>query len=285
MISIILPVVHGRYLEEVLKSINFQTYDSYEVIAVNNNGDHHISSILADYGAYEIIESGSLFRARYISLMKSEGSKIFFLDETRSLITDNALEIISKNNSEIIFINENEVTINLMSKALSIERRNVFSIENINSLRPYVLPRVYDRQLVQKSLDLVKKNLGPVYHWATIMPEDLFIYYEARRLSDNFSIETRPLIKHYGDFTLRDTVRKYYRYGRGFGIAAFTPYSDLSRLSALQRLTGRKNISKSIKDTFLLFLALGLKGVPGLIGEKSEKIRIRHKLKAGEKLF
>jgi glycosyltransferase involved in cell wall biosynthesis len=277
--------VHGRYLEEVLKSIDSQSYDRYEVIAVNDSGDINISKIITNYGVYEIIESGSLLKARYLASMKSKGSQVFFLDETRPFITVDALEIISKNNSDMIFVNEKEVSTNLISKASSIERQSIFSIENIRSLKPYVLPRVYNRQLVMKSLDLVRNKLGPVYEWARIMPEDLFIYYEARKLSNNFSIETRQLMKHYGDFTLRDVVKKYYRYGRGFGISSFTSYRNIVNLSVHERLIGRLNASKNFKDTSLLILFIGLKGFSGILGEKSEKMRIRYKLRSGEELF
>lgn len=277
--------MHGRYLEEVLKSIDSQSYDRYEVIAVNDSGDINISKIITNYGVYEIIESGSLLKARYLASMKSKGSQVFFLDETRPFITVDALEIISKNNSDMIFVNEKEVSTNLISKASSIERQSIFSIENIRSLKPYVLPRVYNRQLVMKSLDLVRNKLGPVYEWARIMPEDLFIYYEARKLSNNFSIETRQLMKHYGDFTLRDVVKKYYRYGRGFGISSFTSYRNIVNLSVHERLIGRLNASKNFKDTSLLILFIGLKGFSGILGEKSEKMRIRYKLRSGEELF
>ena len=285
LISIILPVVHGRYLEEVLRSIECQGYDKYEVIAINDRGNDSISKIITNYGAFEIMAAGSLLKARYMASMKSNGSKIFFLDETRPLIRDDALEIISKNNSDIIFIREEEVKINLISKVSNIDKQSVFSIDNINSLKPYVLPRIYNRPIALKSLELVKSKLGPVYEWAQIMPEDLFIYHEARKLSNNFSIETKLLMKHYGDFTLRDMVRKYYRYGRGFGIASFTRYRDIGRLSSLDRLNGKLNVPKSSKDKFLLVMFLGVKGLSGSIGEKSEKIRIRHKLRHGENLF
>lgn len=277
--------MHGRYLEEVLKSIDSQSYNKYEIIAVNDSGDNNISKIIANYGAYEIIESGSLLKSRYLASMKSKGSQVFFLDETRPFITDDALEIISKNNSDIIFVNEREVSTNLISKASSIERRSIFSIENINSLKPFVLPRVYNRHLVIKSLDLVRIKLGPVYEWARIMPEDLFTYYEARNLSNNFSIETRQLMKHYGDFTLKGVVRKYYRYGRGFGISSFTSYRNIVNLSVHERLIGRLNASRNFKDTSLLILFVGLKGFSGMIGEKSEKLRIKRKLRSGERLF
>ena len=60
MISIAIPVVHGKYFKEVLESISGQTYDKYEVIVVNDNGSNRISKIISNYGAYEIVESGSL---------------------------------------------------------------------------------------------------------------------------------------------------------------------------------------------------------------------------------
>lgn len=285
MISIAIPVVHGKYFKEVLESINSQTYDKYEVIVVNDNGSNRISKIISNYGAYEIVESGSLLKSRYLASMKSKGSTLFFLDETRPLIADDALEMISQNNSDIIFSREKEVIINLVSRLASIERECIYSFDNINNLKPYIVPRIYSRSLVLKALNRVKNKLGPVYQWATIMPEDLFIYYEARKLSNSFSEVTKPIMKHYGDFTIGDTVRKNYRYGRGFGITSFTPYRDIGSLLGKERITGRLKASNSLRDSFLSLMFLWVKGFSAFIGEESEKLRIRQRINSGEKLF
>ena len=252
---------------------------------VNDTGSDKISKIISNYGAYEIVESGSLLKSRYIASMKSKGSTVFFLDETRPLIANDALEIISHNNSDIIFSKEMEVVVNLISRIASIERKNIYSIENINNFKTYVVPRIYNRNLVVKALNRVKKKLGSVYNWARILPEDLFIYYEARKLSNSFSEVAKPLIKHYGDFTIGDVVRKNYRYGRGFRVTSFTPYRDTGSLLGMERITGRLKASNSLRDSFLSLMFLGVKGFSAFIGEESEKLRIRHRLKIGENLF
>lgn len=285
MISIAIPVVHEKYFKEVLESINSQTYDKYEVIVVNDKGSDRISKIISNYGAYEIVESGSLLRSRYLASIKSKGSTVFFLDETRPLIVDDALEMISQNNSDIIFSRETEIIINLVSRIASIEREYIYSSDNIKNFKPYIVPRIYNRSLVLKALNRVKNKLGNVYQWATIMPEDLFIYYEARKFSNSFSEVAKPIIKHYGDFTIGDIVRKNYRYGRGFGVTSFTPYRDIGSLLGMERMTGRIKSSKSLSDSFLSLMFLGVKGFSAFIGEESEKLRIRQRLKAGENLF
>lgn len=274
MISINIAALHGKYLEEVLESIRRQSYDCYEVIVVNGSDNGNVSKLARDYGADEIVIGGSLLKARYAALTRSKGSHVFNLDETRPLSRNDALEMLSHHDSDMVFINEREVVKNLISKAADLDKEVTFSRENIMSLKPYVLPRFYNTEIYLKAIEEVKRNIGNIYERATILPEDLFIYSEARKLSNNISIEFTPLIKHYGDFALRDVIRKYYRYGKGYAFTSFTCYRDIGKDTIRERLSGRLKATKNFKELLILASFLGIKGVCGLMGETTEKVRI-----------
>lgn len=53
MISIEIPVLHGKYLRNVFESIRSQSFQDYEVITVNS-GSPLISDLIKEYGFKEI---------------------------------------------------------------------------------------------------------------------------------------------------------------------------------------------------------------------------------------
>ena len=50
MISIEMPVLHGKYLSEVFESIRAQTFQDYKVIVVNSSSKGEISDLIRHYG-------------------------------------------------------------------------------------------------------------------------------------------------------------------------------------------------------------------------------------------
>ena len=49
MISVEIPVLHGRYLNEVFESIRAQTFQDYEVVVVNSSQKGGVSNLIKEY--------------------------------------------------------------------------------------------------------------------------------------------------------------------------------------------------------------------------------------------
>ena len=67
----------------------------------------------------------------------------------------------------------------------------------------------------------------------------------------------------YGDVSLRDIMRKYYRYGKSLKVLKGTPYSFMTSVSRKKR-----NICKGeIYDRVVLYTLYFARGIPFLLGE------------------
>jgi len=71
MISIEMPVTHGKYLRQVLESIRKQSYLDYEVIIVNS-GREELSDVIKEFGFKVMNQKARLFYARYLAHKESK---------------------------------------------------------------------------------------------------------------------------------------------------------------------------------------------------------------------
>lgn len=268
--------MHGLYLEEVLETLMTQSYSNYEIIIINSGDNSKISKLSDNYGAKELNLRGSLLQARYLGASQSKGEFILNLDETRPLVTNNALELLMSHHSDIVFINEMEVITNYLTKMAAIDKDSIFTKSNIESYRNFVLPRFYKNNLYMNSINKVKSNLGKYYYEADILPEDLLIYREALKISTNYSIEFTKIIKHYANVTLKDVVRKYFRYGRGIGFLKKTHYNSFGKITSKERIIGRFDFDRSYFDILFQIYLLGVRGISAKLGEIYETSKIVH---------
>jgi len=120
MISIVVPFYfYDFYVENMLKSINNQTFDKYEVIFVGNNlsSDEYSSIVQSINKTFQHSDRFSFFytdlknanAARQFGFEKSSGEYVFFLDSDDVLLNANLLEainrIIQSNRPDIISVN------------------------------------------------------------------------------------------------------------------------------------------------------------------------------------
>lgn len=255
--SIEIPAVHGKYLREVLESIRQQSFQDYEVIVVNS-GTECISDLVKQYGFKEIRAKVALLKARYLAHKSASGRRVLLLDETR-LLRKRALEILSKIDSDMVVVGKREIGDSIWIRLAQLDKYNILVCNKPDPLKGFALPRVFSAGILSQAFELLKKDLGEKFDYI-ISPDHALIYYSASRISNNVSVLREELIFHYGDKSLREIVRKYYRYGKSSKILNGTKYESLVKISMK-----RRNICRGNK--FLLYLLYIIRGVPYIIGK------------------
>lgn len=97
--SVIIPVYNDeRYVKECLDSLSKQTFDSFEIICVNDGSTDKTQKVLESYATiftkYKIInqENKGLSMARNIALEEAIGEYIYFVDSD-DVLKEDALEV------------------------------------------------------------------------------------------------------------------------------------------------------------------------------------------------
>ncbi|BFI76523.1 glycosyltransferase family A protein [Sulfurisphaera ohwakuensis] len=257
MISIEIPVIHGKYLNQLFESIRNQSFQDFEVIIVNSSSNENVSDLIRQYGFKEIKEKVKLLKARYLAHYYSKGEYALLLDETRILRKD-ALAILYSLNHDMIIIGEEEIGNSFWIGLANLDKENIMECNTPEAIKGFALPRFFRREILNKAFEELKVNLKEKFE-EIIFPDHELIYYEASRVSnDVFSLKDK-LIMHYGDAKLSEIIRKYYRYGKSLKILKETPYNNLTGISRKKR-----NICKG--NRFLLYMLYVARGIPFLVG-------------------
>ena len=260
MFSIQIPALHGKYLRNVLESISSQTLQDYEVIVVNS-GSEQISNLVKEFGFKEVRKYVKLLEARYLANEESRGDYALLLDETRPLRKD-ALEVLSTNLHDMVIIGERELGDSFWVKAAQLDKDNIMFCNTPEAIRGFALPRLFKREVLTRALRTLRVNLGDVFS-QVVFPDHELIYYEASKLSYDVAVVRDQLIYHYGDVSVTDIVRKYYRYGKSLKVLKNTPYSFMTSVSRKKR-----EICKGgIYDRIVLYTLYFVRGIPFLLGE------------------
>ncbi|AGJ62326.1 glycosyltransferase [Saccharolobus islandicus] len=260
MFSIQIPALHGKYLREVFESIRGQTFQDYEVVVVNSGGGV-VTDLVREYGFKEVRKDVKLLEARYLANLESRGDYALLLDETRPLRRD-ALELLSKNLHDMVIIGERELGNSFWVKAAQLDKDNIMSCNSPEAIKGFALPRLFKRNLLTTALERLREGLGEKFS-QVIFPDHELIYYEASLLSSDIFVFKEELIYHYGDVSLRDIIRKYYRYGKSLKVLKGTPYSFMTSISRK-----RREICKGgIYDRVALYMLYLARGIPFLLGE------------------
>ncbi|MCW1302559.1 MAG: glycosyltransferase family 2 protein [Candidatus Rehaiarchaeum fermentans] len=256
MISIEIPVVHGKYLNEVFESIRSQTYQDFEVI-ITNSGSEEISDLIKQYGFKEVKAITRLLNARYLAHLESKGEYALILDETRVLRRD-ALSILSTLNHDMVIIGEQEIGNTFWLRLANLDKENIVECNSIDTVKWFALPRFFRREILDKAFSRLKENLKDKFD-KIVFPDHVLIYYEARKESDDVFLLKDRLIFHYGDATLFQIIKKYHRYGKSLKMLRGTPYHNFVTINKTKR-----NIC--LGNKLLLYLLYLARGIPFLIG-------------------
>lgn len=261
MISICLPVIHGKYIKETLNSIYNSKFDDFEVIVNDSSTNFFISDLLSDYDVRIIKKQTKSFESRYITVMAAKGSKILLFDETR-IMKATLLEKLSTMQNSMVAIGERELGKGIITFISNLDKESLQ--DNAQFLSPLsnksIIPRFYDQSVINKALQNVSKNL-PVELFKQVVGLDLeLIYLESYNISKDIRIIPTQEILHYGDENLRAVFHKYYRYGHTQRMLRNTYYNDFANLS------GRSRSTSPLRNRLLSLPLQVVRGVPFLLG-------------------
>ncbi|AWR96245.1 glycosyltransferase [Acidianus sulfidivorans JP7] len=259
MISIEIPVLHGKYLRHVLESIRTQTYQNYEVIIVNSGSDE-LSDIISEYGFKEIKEKVKLLYARYLAHKHSKGEYALLLDETRYL-DKRTLEILSTTNHDSVIVGEREVGNTIWVRASQLDKDNILYCNTPDEIKGFALARYIRSDLLDQAFENLLNNLKDKFY-EIIFPDHELIYYELKKLTKDVYILYDTLINHYGDATLSEIFEKYYRYGKSINLLKETPYSNFLSI----RRKKRRICKGGLKERILLYVLYAARGIPFVLG-------------------
>ena len=267
-ISICIPVIFGTHLRECLDSIYQSTFQGFEVIVNDSSGSPVVSDILKDYGVRTIERKSKSFESRYITTMASKGEKVFIFDETR-VMEKTLLEDVNNGNNDMLVIKERDIGKGIVNYFSNLDKSNLPN--DLSILDPMknksVIPRVYKREIIVSALETVKKNL-PEDILSQVVGLDLeLIYLESYNLTKDIGFISSSEIKHYGDESIREVFRKYYRYGYTQRMLKNTYYGEFAGLS------GRNRSTLPVRNRIRSIPIQVLRGVPfvlGYLGSKSK---------------
>jgi len=274
MISITILSIWENFLRKSLESINSQTYDNYEIIVVNRTGDKKISYLTEEFGAKEIKAKGeSPLQSRYLGALESKGSYVFQLEDTKALLRNDALDILNNQKADAIIINQIQDEKTFINKATNIYNSYYFNEIGYSLEIPFIIPRYYKREILLYGLTVVKEKLGDLFNYI-VAPEDRLIYTEARTKIKNIYLEKKPLIIHYGEYTLKNVIKKYYYYGKSEALLLNTEYRKYTGINFYERF---RNI-RSQKNLYYFILANSItviRGIPFFLGFLNGKNKIK----------
>ena len=236
MISICIPVVHGKYIREVLNSIFDSKYQEFEIIVSDASVEGKVSDILSEYDLRRISVSieTKLMEGRYIPHTFSRGEFELHLDETR-LISRDLLKKLSVINHRMVAIGELELGDSLWIKMANIDK-NLANRISETAQRAYIFPRYYEKCVIERAFNQIIQNLGYLKTRKITYDELHILYYEASKFSNDIVFMKGPEIYHHGDSSLLKIIRKYYVYGKSSRELIGTPYEFILRYRNHKRL-------------------------------------------------
>jgi hypothetical protein len=266
-ISICIPAINGNHIIESLDSIFNSKFGDFEIIVNDSSQDFFVSDMVSEYDVKLIKRKTKSLESRYITVSEAEGENILLFDETR-IMSESLLGMLDNLEDDMVVIGEREIgkglitfISNLDKKAIPAEASKLNPTENKS-----IIPRYYKREIITDALKKVKSNL-PSKLFQEIVGLDLeLIYLESYNVSHRIGLISTPEIMHYGEKSIREVVKKYYRYGYTQEKLRNSYYNRYAGLS------GRMRSSSTLKDRIRSLPVIMLRGPPFVLGYISSKL-------------
>jgi hypothetical protein len=261
MISVEIPVLHGRFLPEVLSALRDQTSQDFETIVADGTDRSTIRDLCASFGARYTKATSGLLRARMKAHALAKGTDVLLLDETR-LPLRTLINGIQASHHAMTVIEEGEVGVTLWSKLAAKDKAASFNRFRSHPGAGYGanLPRHFGTTLLTRAFEQVESALPPEVTDKIIFLDHAIIFHEALKISRDVGILSGPLILHHGDTELVSIVKKYFRYGSSTRVLSETHYEPILH----QTLAAREELSA--RDRLTLLPLLVARGLPFIAG-------------------
>lgn len=250
-----------RTLEEALKSIEKQSNDSFEIVCANSSSDPFTCKILDNYSVKHL-EVGSVkhLRGRELAHSLSSGKVSLIMDSTRILDPGmlDALKVYIEE-FDMVAIKEGSIGegfwVNQARLYKNFSERNVDSNLIKNKVPSYVLPRLFKRDILNKTFISLRQNIPKKLFDSIGYGEHHLIVQEALSFSKSlYYYKETDLIKHYEDATLDSIYRKYKNYGKDQKILNAVPKYTASHLTSHFRKLNKYQIVDSIRTLPIIFI-------------------------------
>lgn len=203
---------------ESLQSACSQTGVSFEVIVViaGSKAGNHVDS---SYKTICVPEEAGLLSSRYAGHQSASGDFAVLLDSTRLLLPGALATVASlMSNYDMLILPEESVGEGYWASLAALDKQIVCSESNLKrslaGRTGFLLPRVFESSLLTETFRDLRLGLGAERFDHVIHGDHHLLFEWGLRRSQRVGIAAGPLIRHYADQTLRDVVRKYYRYGK-----------------------------------------------------------------------
>ena len=237
-LSIELITKGERTLIEVLRSIEAQDFDDYEVVCVNSSTDPNTSMVISEFGATEIITDvkTKALEARLIAHENSHCDFSLLLDSTRVLTKDALCFVMREYSSrDMVCLREGSLGEGFWIEQASILRQLSENQADraISNVSAYILPRFYRASLLDRAFDFIRENLSFQLLKEISYGEHHLIFESAYRFSKDITLSNTVLIEHYEDDSLAAIFRKYRWYGLSQRTLNSIPFdSNVKRLTS-----------------------------------------------------
>jgi glycosyltransferase involved in cell wall biosynthesis len=264
-ISICIPAINGNHIIESLDSIFNSKFGDFEIIVNDSSQDFFVSDMVSEYDVKLIKRKTKPLESRYITVSEAKGENILLLDETR-IMSKSLLGMLDNLEEDMVVIGEREIGKGLITFISNLDKKAIpAEASKLNPTDKSIIPRYYRRKIITDALKKVKSNL-PSKLFQEVVGLDLeLIYLESYNLSHRMGLISTPEIMHYGEKSIREVVKKYYRY-------AYT--EKMLRNSCYNRyagLSGRMRSSGTLKDRIRSLPVMMLRGPPFVLGYISSK--------------
>lgn len=237
----------GKNFEKCLNSIFSSTYSDFEIVVNDATRSPEVRDLLSKYDVRTITGNTRTLESRLLTVRHSTGETILLLDETR-LVSSSLLGRIAGMPNKMIVVGESEMGGGILQKLTNLDKlaSNLVEEGEISPLmNKSILPRIYDRTIIQNSFDRIVSVLEPQV-FSEIVGLDLeLIYLEAWHQTKDIGFIRTSEIHHFGETSYKDLFKKYYRYGRSQKILRKTPYADFASLRGRTRhgLSGAERLT------------------------------------------
>lgn len=274
-ISVSIPVVSGNNLKLCLDSIYASSYDDFEVVVNDSSENEQVNDILKQYDLKVIVKKTRTLESRFITVSNSKGDKVFLMDETRT-IGKSLLREIENTRNRIIVIGEEEVGNSLVQRASNLEKRSSCRLRD-KGLSPLVnksvIPRVYERTLILKSFEAVRRKLSDELFYKIVGLDLELIYYESWLQTTDIGFIRGAEIYHLGESSYRELFAKYYRYGKTQKYLRSTEYHQLAGIM------GRNRHGIGFLDRVRVFPIQVMRGIPFILGYISDESQRNYRIR------
>ncbi|WP_216604165.1 hypothetical protein [Acidianus sp. RZ1] len=163
----------------------------------------------------------------------------------------------------MLIVGEDEVGNSFLDKMANLDKKVIMECNNtVDPLRGYLLPRLFKREVLDHAFENLRKKIRGEVFERIVHPDHQLIFYEAFNYSRDVGIVKEVLIHHFGDSSLFNVMKKYYRYGKTHKLLKETPYKEL--LSVGRRK--RDLCDVSLKEKIGLYTLYAVRGIPFLLG-------------------